>query len=62
MLLSLKEIVKESSWAVLSLNMLINNKISKQTAKLVVHVQDMSSHYTLHFDENYYLSRIKHTL
>ena len=43
------------------LNMLIYNKIIKQTAKRVVHVQNMSSLSMLQFKVNYVLSRIKHT-
>ena len=56
------EIVKERSCAILSLNILMYNKIIKQTAKPVVLFQNMSSLNLLLFEVNYVLSRIKHTI
>ena len=43
-----------------SLNILIFNKIIKQTVKPAVHVQNMSALNLLQFKVNYVLSRIKH--
>ena len=51
------EIIKERSCAVPSLNMLIYNKIIKQTSKPVVHIQNMSSLTMLQLEVNYVLSR-----
>ena len=42
------------------LNILIYNKIIKQTVKPAVHVQKMSGLNMLQFKVNYVLSRIKH--
>ena len=42
------------------LNILIYNKIIKQTVKTTVHVQNMSGLDMLQFKVNYVLSRIKH--
>ena len=53
------EIVKERSWAMPSLNILIHNKLIKQTAKPVVNVQNMSGLNMLQFQVNYVLSRMK---
>ena len=44
-----------------SLNILIYNKIIKQTAKPAVHVQNMPGLNMLQFEVNYVLSRIKHS-
>ena len=44
----------------LSLNILIYNKMIKKTVKPAVHIQNMSDLYILQFDVNYVLSRIKH--
>ena len=43
-----------------SLNILIYNKIIKQTAKPAVHVQNMSGLSMLQSEINYVLARIKH--
>ena len=43
-----------------TLNILIYNKIIKQTVKLAGHVQNMSGLNMLHFEVNCVLSRIKH--
>ena len=42
------------------LNILIYNKVIKQTVKQDVHVQNMSGLNMLQFKVNYVLSRIKH--
>ena len=42
------------------LNILIYNKIIKQTVKPAVHAQNMSGLIMLQFKVNYVLSRIKH--
>ena len=55
-----EEIVKERSCAMSSLNILIYNKIIKQTVKPAVHVQNMTNLNMLQFEVNYVLSRIKH--
>ena len=56
------EIVKERSCAIPSLNILIYNKVIKQTAKPAVCVQNISdlNIHVLQFEVNYVLSRIKH--
>ena len=54
------DIVKERSGAMPLLNILIYNKIIKQTVKQAVHVQNMSGLIMLQFKVNYVLSRIKH--
>ena len=54
------DIVKERSCAMSLLNILIYNKIIKQTVKQAVHVQNMSGLNMLQFKVNYVLSRIKH--
>ena len=41
-------------------NILIYNKVINQTAKPVVHVQNMSGLNILQIEVNYVLSRIKH--
>ena len=53
-------IVKERSCVMPLLNILIYNKIIKQTVKPAVHVQNMSGLNMLQFKVNYVLSRIKH--
>ena len=50
------DIVKDSSWAMLSLNMLMYSKI----IKTFVHVQNMPSFYTLLIEVDFILPRIKH--
>ena len=50
------EILKDCSWAMPSLNMLIYCKIIKP----FVHVQNMPSFYTLLIEVDFILSRIKH--
>ena len=50
------EIIKDCSWAMPSLNMLMYSKLIKQ----VVYVQNMPSFYTLLFEVDFILSRIKH--
>ena len=54
------DIVKERSCAMLLLNILIYNKITKQTVKSAVHVQNKSGLNMLQFKINHVLSRIKH--
>ena len=54
------DIVKNRSCAMPLLNILIYNKIIKQTVKPAVHVQNMSGLNMLQFKINYVLSRIKH--
>ena len=54
------DIVKERSCAMPLSNILIYNKIIKQTVKPAVHVQTMSGLDMLQFKVNYVLSRIKH--
>ena len=44
------------------LKILLYNKISKQTVKPAVYVQNMSGLNMLQFKVNYVLSRIKHNL
>ena len=50
------EIVKDCSWAMPSLNMLMYSKINKP----FIHVQNMPSFYTLLIEVDFILSRIKH--
>ena len=50
------EIIKDCSWAMPSLNMLMYSKLIKQVA----HVQNMPSFYSLLFEVDFILSRIKH--
>ena len=54
------DIVKERSCAIPLLNILIYNKIIKQTVKPAVYVQNMSGLNMLQFKVKYVLSRIKH--